>query len=171
MSKRLFSEFSFQPTAQADGVLTGSWAALKAGSATDILKIGKIVLGGQASSSAVNAMVLARSSALGITPTALTVATASDGPVNVAASAPSVAPVASIAAATAPNRSPAVTIPRLMLTFNAFGGIITWQTNPGSEEEWTSVGTATASNSESVLSAWNVGTPGLMSSDIFYEVL
>ena len=171
MSKRLFSEFSWTPTAQADQVLTGSWAALKAGSATDILKIGKIILGGQASSSAVNAMQLARSSTLGITPTALSVATAADGPVNVAATAVSTAPVASIAAATAPNRSPAVTIPRLMLTFNSFGGIITWQTNPGSEEEWVSVGSATASNSESVLSAWNVGTPGTMSSDIFYEVL
>jgi hypothetical protein len=171
MSKRLFSQFTFTPTAQVDQVLTGSWMAIKAGSATDILKIGKIILGGQASSSAVNAMMLARSSILGITPTALTVATASDGPVHVAATAPATAPIPSIAAATAPNRSPAVTIPRLLLTFNAFGGIITWQTNPGSEEEWASVGVATTSNSESVLSAFNVGTAGLMSGQFFYEVL
>jgi len=48
---------------------------------------------------------------------------------------------------------------------------MTWQTNPGSEEEWTSVGSATTSNSESVLSAYNVGAPGAMSGEFFYEVL
>jgi hypothetical protein len=72
---------------------------------------------------------------------------------------------------TAPNRSPAVTIPRLNLTFNAFGGIIQWQTNPGSEEEWVSVGVATTSNSETVLSSANVGAAGLIGANIFYEVL
>lgn len=170
MSKRLFQQSTFTPTQQADQVLTGSWMALKAGSATDILKIGKIILAGQAASSAINAMCLARSSALGITPTALALPN-SDAPVNIAATAVSTAPVASVAAATAPNRSPAVTVARLNLVFNAFGGIMTWQTNPGSEEEWTSVGVATTSNSESVLSAYNVGAPGAMSGEFFYEVL
>lgn len=170
MSKRLFQQSTFTPTQQVDQVLTGSWMALKAGSATDILKIGKIVLAGQAASSAINAMCLARSSALGITPTALALPN-SDAPVNIAATAVSTAPVASVAAATAPNRSPAVTIARLNLVFNAFGGIMTWQTNPGSEEEWVSVGVATTSNSESVLSAYNVGAPGAMSGEFFYEVL
>lgn len=171
MSKRLFQQATWTPAQQADGVLTGAWQALKAGSATDILKIGKIVLAGQASTSAINPMCLARSSTLGITPTALALPN-SDGPANIAATAVSTVPVAFVAAATAPNRSPAVTIARLNLVFNAFGGIMTWQTNPGSEEEWTSVGVATTSNSESVLSAYNVGTgPGAMSSEIFYEVL
>jgi len=170
MSKRLFQQSTFTPTQQVDQILTGSWMALKAGSATDILKIGKIILAGQAASSAINAMCLARSSALGITPTALALPN-SDAPVNIAATAVSTAPVASVAAATAPNRSPAVTVARLNLVFNAFGGIMTWQTNPGSEEEWTSVGVATTSNSESVLSAYNVGAPGAMSGEFFYEVL
>lgn len=170
MSKRLFQQSTFTPTQQADGVLTGSWMALKAGSASDILKIGKIVLAGQAASSAINAMCLARSSTLGITPTALALPN-SDGPANIAATTVTTVPVAFIAAATAPNRSPAVTIARLNLVFNAFGGIMTWQTNPGSEEEWTSVGVATTSNSESVLSAYNVGAPGAMSGEFFYEVL
>lgn len=171
MSKRLFQQATFTPTQQADQVLTGSWMAIKAGSATDILKIGKIVLGGQAASSAINAMCLARSSVLAITPTTPLVTPNSDGPVNIAATAVSTAPIPFIAAGTAPNRSPAVTIARLNLVFNAFGGIMTWQTNPGSEEEWVSVGTATASNSESVLSAFNVGAPGAMSGEFFYEVL
>jgi hypothetical protein len=170
MSKRLFQQSTFTPTQQVDQVLTGSWMALKAGSATDILKIGKIIEAGQAASSAINAMCLARSSTLGITPTALALPN-SDAPVNIAATTVTTAPVAFVAAATAPNRSPAVTIARLNLVFNAFGGIMTWQTNPGSEEEWVSVGVATTSNSESVLSAYNVGAPGAMSGEFFYEVL
>jgi hypothetical protein len=168
MSKRIFQVSSFTPTQQADGVLSaGTFAALKAGSATDILKIGKVLLEGQASSSAVTATCLARSSTLAITPTALALPN-TDAPANIA---PTTAPVAMVAAATPPNRSPAVTIARLNLTFNAFGGIIQWQTNPGSEEEWTSVGTATTSNSETVLSSANVGAAGLIGSNIFYEVL
>jgi len=171
MSKRIFQVSSFTPAQQADGVLAaGSFAALKAGSATDILKIGKMLLEGQASSSAVTATCLARSSTLGITPTALALPN-TDGPANIAATAVTTVPVAFVAAATAPNRSPAVTIPRLNLTFNAFGGIIQWQTNPGSEEEWVSVGTATTSNSETVLSSANVGTAGLIGANFFYEVL
>jgi hypothetical protein len=77
----------------------------------------------------------------------------------------------SVAAGTKPNRSPAVSIARLNLSFNAFGGIIQWQTNPGSEEEWVAVGNATTSNSETVLSSQNVGTAGLIGADWFYEVL
>jgi len=171
MSKRLFQVSSFTPAQQADGVLAaGSFAALKAGSSTDILKIGKVLLMGQASSSAVTATCLARSSTLAITPTALALPN-TDGPANIAATAVTTVPVAMVAAATAPNRSAAVTIPRLNLTFNAFGGIIQWQTNPGSEEEWTSVGSATTSNSETVLSSANVGAAGLIGANIFYEVL
>lgn len=170
MSKRIFQQSTFTPTQQADGVLTGSWMALKGGSATDILKIGKIILAGQAATSAINAMCLASSSTLAITPTALALPN-SDGPANRNATAPTTAPVAFVAAATAPNRSPAVTVSRLNLVFNAFGGIMTWQTNPGSEEEWTSIGSTTTSNSESVLSAYNVGAPGAMSGEFFYEAL
>lgn len=170
MSKRMFQQSTWTPTQQADGVLTGSWMAIKGGSTTDILKIGKIICAGQASSSAINALCLARSSTLAITPTALALPN-SDGPANANATAPGTAPVAFIAASTAPNRSPAVTLARLNIVFNAFGGIMTWQTNPGSEEEWTSVGSTTTSNSESVLSAYNVGAPGAMSGEFFYEVL
>lgn len=171
MSKRIFQVSSFTPTAQADGVLSaGTFAALKPGSSTDILKIGKMLLEGQASSSAVTATCLARSSTLAITPTALALPN-SDAPVNIAATAVSTAPVAMVAAATPPNRSPAVTVARLNLTFNAFGGIIQWQTNPGSEEEWVAVGNATTSNSETVLSSANVGAAGLIGANFFYEVL
>lgn len=171
MSKRIFQVSTLTPTAQADGALTaGTYAAIKPGSSTDIMKIGKMLLQGQASSSAVTATMLARSSTLGITPTALALPN-TDGPANIAATAVTTAPVPYTVAATPPVRSPAVSVARLNLTFNAFGGIIQWQTNPGSEEEWVMVGNATTSNSETVLSSANTGTAGAIGADFFYEVL
>ena len=173
MSKRIFQVNSFTPTAQADGVLgAGTYAALKPGSATDILKIGKMLLQGQASTSAVTATMLARSSTLGVAPSALALPN-TDGPANIAAITVTTAPVAYTATATTnPNRSPAATIARLNLSFNAFGGIVQWQTNPGSEEEWVAVGNATTSNSETVLSSAAAPSgAGLIGADWFYEVL
>lgn len=171
MSKRVFQVSSFTPIAQVDGVLAnGSYAAIKPGAASDIMKIGKVLLMGQASSSAVTATMLARSSTLGITPTTLALPN-TDGPVNPNATGVSNVPVPYVAAATNPNRSPATSIPRLNLTFNAYGGIIQWQTNPGADEEWIMIGNATTSNSETVLSSANVGTAGAIGADIFYEVM
>src|SRR5258708_39730776 len=108
MSKRLFQVSSFTPAQQADGVLAAaSYAALKAGSATDILKIGKVLLEGQASSSAVTATMLARSSTQGATITALALPN-TDGYVNIAATAATTLPTAYVAATTNPTRSAAV---------------------------------------------------------------
>ena len=168
MSKRIFQVATWTPTAQADGVLSGAFQAIKAGLAADILQIMEIYEGGQAGASSVNAMVLARSSTLAITPTALALPN-SDSQMNSNTQAPGTLPVAFVAAGTAPNRSPAATVARLGLTFNAFGGIVRWVAAPG--EEWTSVGTATTSNSETVLSQINVGTGGLMGSNFVYELL
>jgi hypothetical protein len=167
MAKRTFDVVSWTPAAQADGVLTGAYQAITGGSATQIINVIRIYQGGQAAATAVNVMTFARSSTVGITPTALAVPN-SDGP-NHGATAPlAVLPVTYVAAATAPNRSPATTIGRLGLTFNSFGGISNWMATQG--EEWVIVGNA-VNVSESVLSAQNVGTPGLMGSMITYEPL
>src|SRR5258708_40076305 len=116
MSKRIFQVSSFTPLQQADGVLAaGSFAALKAGSATDILKIGKVLLEGQATSPAVTATCLARSSTLPITPTALALPN-TDSPALTPATTFTTVPVATAAAATAPQRAPAHTISRWYLT-------------------------------------------------------
>src|ERR1700738_2614803 len=115
MSKRIFQVASWTPTAQADGVLTGSWMAIKAGLAADILQISEIYEGGQAGASSVNAMILARSSTLAVTPTALALPN-SDSTMNANAQAPGTLPVAFVAAGTAPNRSPRVTAARHRLT-------------------------------------------------------
>lgn len=171
MSKRIFQVNSFTPTAQADGVLAaGTYAALKPGSSTDIMKISKMFLQGQASSSAVTATMLARSSTLGITPTALALPN-TDGPVSPNATPVTTVPVPYVAAATNPNRSSPVGVARLALNFNAYGGIIIWQTNPGTDEEWFMIGNSTVNNSEVNLSSANVGSAGQISADFFYEVL
>lgn len=165
MAKRAFQVVTWTPTAQADGVLTGAFQALKGGSTTQLNTIIELYMGGQAGASSVNAMTLAYSSTLGITPTALAVPN-SDGPLHGSTAALAAASVPYIAAATAPNRSPAVTLARLNLTFNSFGGIVRWVAAPG--EEWTMVGNAVNAG-EVVLSAQNVGTAGAMGSHIIYE--
>lgn len=165
MAKRAFQVVTWTPTAQADGVLTGAFQALTGGSSTQTLRVIEIYMGGQAGASSVNAMTWARSSTVGITPTALA-APNSDGPLHGATAALAAVPVSYVAATTAPNRSPAATIARLNLSFNSFGGIVRWVAAP--DEEWTIVGTA-VNVSETVLSAQNVGTAGLMGSHVVYE--
>ena len=178
MAKRLFSVHTFTPTAQADGVLTATtYAVIGGGVATDFISISDIVQAGQATSSAFNNMTLSHSSALGITPTALSLAgspPASDGFVRTPAPAITTAPINYVAAGTAPNRSPAVTLPRLMLGFNAFGCTFRLAFAPGSE--WMSLGAGgsaagVTSQSENVFSSMNVGTAGAQSLSVTYEML
>ena len=168
MAVRQFQQLTFTPTAQTDQVLTGSWMALKGGSATDVIKFREIYEYGQAAASAINAMCLALSSTLAITPTALALPN-SDGFLSRTSPAYSTGPTAFIAAATAPNRSPATTLPRLQCGFNAFGGIVRVQFGP--DCEWVTLGSATTSASETVLSAQNTGTAGAMGAHITYEML
>jgi hypothetical protein len=165
MAKFVFDSVTWTPTAQVDQVLTGVFQAIVPGSSTQYVLVSEIYEGGQAGASAVNAMTWAHSSTLGITPTALAVPN-SAGPLNGLTISPATLPTCYVAAATAPNRSGATTVARLNLTFNAFGGIVRWVAYPG--EEWGMYGTA-VNVSESVLSAQNVGTAGLMGSHIVYE--
>jgi hypothetical protein len=167
MAKRVFQVVTWTPTAQTDQILTGSFQALTNGGANQALNVIEIYMGGQAGASSVNAMTFARSSAVGITPTALA-APNSDGPMNGLTQTVATIPISYVAAATAPNRSPAATVARLNLTFNSFGGIVRWVAAPG--EEWCIYGVA-INVSESVLSAQNVGTAGAMGSHIVYEPL
>lgn len=175
MAKRIASLATFTPTAQADGVLTTqTFLAMGGGAATDIMWISDIVQSGQATSSAFNAMVLTRSSSLGITPTTLALPN-SDGFARTGSTAYGTNPIVYWAAGTAPNRSPAVTIARLQLGFNAFGGTFRMALAPGAE--WMSLGAAgsalgVASQSENVFSCQNSGgtTSGAQSISVTYEM-
>lgn len=180
MAVRTASLATFTPTAQADGVLTTQTFFCGGGysgtaSSIDILQINDIVQAGLATSSAFNAMCLTRSSALGITPTALALPN-SDGFNKTGSPAYANAPTWYWAAATAPNRSPATTIVRLGLGFNAFGGTFRYAFTPG--KEWQTVGAAgstngVASQSESLFSATTAGgaTSGAQMLSVSYEML
>lgn len=165
MAKRIFQQPTWTPSAQADGVLTGNWMCLVPGSTTQFVNVLEFYLGGQAGASSPTIMIWARSSTLGITPTALSLPN-TDGPMAGFTAALAAPVVPYVAAGTAPNRSPATTVARLNLSLNAFGGIVRWVAAPG--EEWGMLGTA-VNVSESTLSAFTGGTPGLMGTHIIYE--
>lgn len=167
MAKRLFSVPTFTPTAAADGgaLVSASYLAIVPASATQMINVMEIKGGGQAVASAVNIAMFARSSTIGITPTALA-APASDGPAAGATAALAAPPVTYTAAATGPVRSAAVSTARLTMTFNAFGGQFRWLAAPG--EEWQMIGNA-VNVSESHYSCFTGGNVGAQDLTIVYE--
>lgn len=167
MAKRSFQAATFTPTATADNtaMTNATYMSIGAGSATQMLNVLEIYIGGQATASAINIMMFARDLVLAATPTALA-APNGDGPLNGATAALAAPPVTCVAAATGPSRTNTATTARLNLSLNAFGGIVRWVAAPG--EEWTIIGTS-VSISESSLSAFTGGSVGLIGSHIIYE--
>lgn len=167
MAKRLFQAASFTPTATADNaaLANATYMAIGAGSTTQSLNVIEIYEGGQASASSINIMMFARDLVLAATPTALA-APNGDGPMSTASAALAAPPLTNTAATTGPSRTNTATTARLNLSFNAFGGIVRWVAAPG--EEWNITG-QTVSVSESSLSAYTGGSPGLMGAHIVYE--
>lgn len=171
MAKRSFQVATFTPTATADAATLSSttYMYLAGGNATQGLQVIEIYEGGQATSSAVNIMQFARVSTVATTPTALT-SPNSDGPLSSNTQALATAPVSCWAASGNPQRSAGFTDAKLNLTFNAFGGIVRWQSAPG--EEWGIIGNAVAAATQGgpgVLSAFTGGSVGLMGAHIIYE--
>jgi hypothetical protein len=167
MAKRIFQQATYTPIATADNtaMTNATYMSIGAGNATQLLNVLEIQCGGQATASAVNIMQFARDLVLSATPTALA-APNGDGPMHTATAALAVVPITNVAATTGPSRTNTALTARLNLTFNAFGGIVKWQAQPGGE--WAILGT-TVSVSESSLSAFTGGNVGLMGSHIIYE--
>src|SRR5215471_7046943 len=104
MAKRVFAVPSQSYTAQADGVLTTlTYMAIIGGSSTQIIDVLEIYMGGLDTSSTIAKMVFARSSTVGVIPTALALPN-SDGPMNGATAALAAPPVTFVTAGTNPNR-------------------------------------------------------------------
>ncbi len=167
MAKRIFNAATYTPTATADTATTlasGSYQAIGASAATTGLNVIEIYLGGQATTTSPTLMQFARDHVLGGSLTGLA-APNSDGPMSSLTTTAQVS-LTYVAAATPPQRSSLATSARLMLSYNAFGGIVRWVAAPG--EEWGIVG-ITVDISESSLSAYTGGTPGLTASHIIYE--
>ncbi len=121
-------------------------------------------MGGAATVSSPMLMTLARDSTAGVTPTALTTAM-SDGPLDPATAALALPPVSYNQAGTGPLRS--ATAARIMLPFNANGGVVRWYA--GDEHGVFRMLGATGPNGDASLSAYTGGTMGLMGSHIIYE--
>lgn len=169
MAKWSFSVASWTPAATADAASPASNAfqTLAPNSSTQTINVMEIYEGGQAGASSVNAMSWARASTVTNVPTALATPNSS-GPLHPATAALAAVPISAVAATTGPVRANSAVAAKLNLSFNAFGGIVRWLAAPG--EEWTMIGTTTLLG-ETLLSAQNVGTPGLMGSHIIFEPL
>jgi hypothetical protein len=167
MGKRSFQFVTWTPAAIADGsaLTNNNFQSVGANNAASGLLVSEIYIGGQAGSSSPTLMTFARDNVLVATPTALANG-GYDGPLNTLQPVTQVGSITAISAGTSPTRSGATTGARLNLSFNAFGGIVRWVAYPG--EEWGIIG-VTQSISESTLSAYTGGTPGLLGSHIIYE--
>jgi hypothetical protein len=171
MTKYSFQYNSYTPVGVADAAsfTTLTYQAIQGGSATQVNQVSEVYIGGQATSSAPTAMLLARDSTVGVTPTALSTGVAANGPMDSASAALGAPAVGFITAATQPLRSNSVTLSRLNLSFNAFGGIVRWTAmDPGEYFKITGLSTLVG---EVSLSAFNVGTPGLLGSHLVYETI
>jgi hypothetical protein len=167
MAKWSFNVGTFTPTANADtsAMTTLTFMALLGGSTTQQINVIEIYQAGLNTSSAVNSMVFARDSTVGVGASALA-SPNTNGPLNpntAALAAPQSAYVT--VATTFPQRSSVATLARLNLSFNSFGGIVRWVAAPG--EEWQIYGNA-ASAGESSLST-SVASAGAESAFIIYE--
>lgn len=167
MAKRSFEAHTYAMTATADGsaLANNTYQALEAGSSTQYVEVQEVYIGGQAASSAVNIAMLARNGTVGTTPTALSNATAVDGPMRSFTAALAAPPVTYVAAGTGPQRASNNTHARLNLTHNAFGGIVRWVAAPG--EEYGILGNAAGAGVS--LSAFTGGGGGTVGSHLIYE--
>jgi hypothetical protein len=169
MAKRIFTTGALTFTASAHGsaAATSTFMAVKGGSTTQIIDLLEVLVSGMATASTVAGMMVAYSSTLGITPTALA-SPGSDGPMVVNSTALASVVVTYFAAATGPVPSNSATLPKLNLGLNLFGGIIRWNAAP--TQQWTQIGNA-VNGGESVL--WNSsthgGSSGLANAHIIYE--
>lgn len=158
MAKRVFDHPGQTWAPTATGSAATNWMALKGGATTQIIDVLEYMISGTAAASAILATGVRLSSTLGVTPTAIA-APATDGPMNVSATALSSTVVPYFAAATGPIPSAAATVAALNLGLNAFGGIVRWNAAP--TQQWTQVGNAVVGSGvggESVL--WNNSGPG-----------
>lgn len=164
MAKRSFKVATWTPVVVLDTVsfTDNGYQGLMGGSATQLLKLIEVFMGGLASASSVTNMVLARDSTVNVTPTALTTAQ-SDAALDPSTAALAAPPVAFTASTTKPQRS--ATLGLLSLPFNAFGGLVRWVAAPG--EEIGILGN-TASLGEASLSCYS-GSPGAIGSHLIYE--
>lgn len=159
-----FTSVTTAATADATNLANTTYGIiLQGGNATMRLNIIEVYMSGEASAaSAPQIMKLARDSTVGATVVAGSTRNALlDG----SGTAPATTAVTGNSATTLPQRS--ATLHVLNLGFNAYGGIVRWQSRQGEEP---SVVGNTASLGEMSLSAFTGTTAGPISGHVLYEV-
>lgn len=169
MSKRSLSLVTLTPTATADAtnlVDNTYHGFIQGGNSTQRVTISEVMLTGQApTNSSPSLILLSRDSVVG-TGAATFGAGGTDAALDGSATAPGTLPVVGNQfATTKPQRS--ATLHLWNLSINAFGGILKYVPPIGGEV--TLVGSS-ASLGELSLSAYTGGSPGLLGSQIIYEV-
>lgn len=152
-------QLTFVAVADATNFTSAGFSALVGGSTTQRINVLEVYLGGLSGASSPTAVVLALDSTLGAT---LTVG--NFVALDRASAALAAPPVAFSTATTKPQRS--ATLQFLMLSFNAFGGIVRWVAAPG--EEIGMLGNAVSAG-EISLSSLNTGTPGILTNHMIVE--
>lgn len=170
MSKRSFQAngwTSGSGTADNAQAVSGGYQVLDPNSASQMIKVEEIFLGGLAAATAAQNMQFRRVSTMGTGGASALASPNSDGPLNTLAAAVTTAPIAAVAYVTnQPITSNTATQGKLSLPFNAYGGVIRWQA--AKDEEWYMIGTGVGVAS---LLGNNTGsTTATLSSDIIYEL-
>lgn len=166
MAKYSTSWTSLTMTATADTTTFANsvFCAIGTNTAASMAVVSEVYIGGEAASASTPAtIVVARDSTNGATPSATGVRTALT---NALGLAPTTAPTGFTQATTNPQRS--ATAHLLHLSFNAYGGIVRWVASP---DQYLTVATATAPNSEISISAITAATAPITSGHFLYEVL
>ena len=171
MSKQIFTVNNWTPVAVADATnfTNNGYAALQNGTSdtNSVTQVQEIFLTGTGAASAVNQMLWARDSTLGVTLAALATPN-SNGPAQPTARTFSAneTPQGFISSTTVPQRSSSITVAKIGFGLNVFGGVERWQAAWG--EEWWIFGTA-ATNAESSISSFSGN--GTLTSTVIYECL
>ena len=170
MAKRSFAANAWTTgTGTADNaqVTSGSYQSLDPGSASQMLQVVEIYVGGLSTASAVQNLQFRRTGTAGTGGASALASPNSDGPLNTFAAAITTVPVAAVAYVTnQPIPTNTTTYSRLNLAMNAFGGIVRWVAAPG--EEYWMVGTG--ANVAATLSNNTGSGTGTVSSHIIYEM-
>jgi hypothetical protein len=168
MARRSFTNESWTPSAFLDTVsyTANTFMGLLGATATQRIDIWELFMGGAATVSSPMLMTLARDSTVAVGASALGTGV-SDGPLDFATAALAAPPVSfTTVATTFPQRS--ATSGRLMLPYNANGGVVRWYA--GDEHGvFRMLGNTAALGGEVSLSAYSGGTMGLMGSHMIYE--
>lgn len=156
--------FTTSAIADTTNITTQTFVAVQGGSGTQVNKVKEVYVGGQATASAPQYLLLARDSTVFAGATSNGVRLAA---LNGSTTAPGTLALAqNVGSTTLPQRS--ATLSLLNLTFNAFGGIVRWVAAP--DDEISVVGN-TASLGEVSLSGFTGTTAGLVGAHIIFETL